>query len=219
MGVRYLQEEIADIPERNGHTMDNGHTICYPPYPMGELQELAHEIGAGERTLRRAVRAGAVRCRRPGPRRLSVSEEERRYLRDHWDLLSALRAALRTEPNVRLAVLFGSTARGEDTPESDVDLFVTMRDPSLSGTVAVGTRLSDAVGREVQLIPIEKARKTPTLLAAVLRDGRVIVDRDGEWRRLRLRRHEVDREAHRYRADLRRRAFAALGRPVPREWA
>lgn len=186
---------------------------------MGELQELAREIGADERTLRRAVGAGGVRCRRPGPRRLEVSPEERRYLRDHWDLISRLRKALRTEPNVRLAVLFGSTARGGDTPESDIDLFVTMRDPSLSGTVAVGSRLRYALDREVQLVPIEDARNTPTFLAAILRDGRVIVDRDGEWRGLRLRRHEVDREAHRYRRELRRKAFAALGRPIPREWA
>lgn len=186
---------------------------------MGELQQLAREIGAGERTLRRAVRAGAVRCRRPGPRRLEVSSEERRYLRDHWDLLSSLRAVLRTEPNVRLAVLFGSAARGDDTPESDVDLVVALRNAGMRSVSAISGRLSIALHRDVDLIPLERARATPTLLAAALRDGRVIVDRDGLWRKLRLRRHEVDREARRYRRELRRRAFAALRRPVPREWA
>ena len=185
---------------------------------MGELQELAREIGADERTLRRAVRAGGVRSRRPGPRRLEVSPEERRYLRDHWTLLSRLRAALRTEPNVRLAVLFGSTARGDDTPESDVDLLVSMRDPHFFRRADLGGKLSIALHRDVDVIPIERARETPTLLAAVLRDGRVIVDRDGQWRELRSRRHEVDREARRHRKELRRRAFATMGRPLPRNW-
>jgi len=32
-------------------------------------------------------------------------------------------------PWVRRVALFGSTARGEDTPESDVDILVTLRPP------------------------------------------------------------------------------------------
>jgi predicted nucleotidyltransferase len=31
---------------------------------------------------------------------------------------------LRTQPNVRLAVLFGSVSRGDERPDSDVDLLV-----------------------------------------------------------------------------------------------
>ncbi len=53
-----------------------------------------------------------VRCERLGLRRQRVSDEERRYAIDHWQLLARLRRALRTEPNVRLAAVYGSVARG-----------------------------------------------------------------------------------------------------------
>ena len=45
-----------------------------------------------------------------------------------WSLLSALRRALRTEPNVRLAVVYGSFARGDDVSDSDLDLLVSLRE-------------------------------------------------------------------------------------------
>jgi hypothetical protein len=41
----------------------------------------------------------------------NVTAEEQRYILDHWPLLAQLRRALRTEPNVRLAVVYGSIAR------------------------------------------------------------------------------------------------------------
>ncbi len=41
-----------------------------------------------------------------------MSLSEREYVRRSWRLLSTLRAALRTEQNVRFALLFGSVARG-----------------------------------------------------------------------------------------------------------
>jgi peptidoglycan/xylan/chitin deacetylase (PgdA/CDA1 family) len=91
---------------------------------MSGLQALAEDIGADQRTLRRAVRQGTVRCRRPGPRRLDVSLEEQRYLRRHWRLLATLRRALRTERRLRLAVLYGSVATGDFTASSDIDVLV-----------------------------------------------------------------------------------------------
>ena len=42
------------------------------------------------------------------------------------ELVADLRRALRTEPNVRLAVLYGSLARGDEDAGSDLDLLVSL---------------------------------------------------------------------------------------------
>src|SRR6202035_4822204 len=102
-----------------------------------ELRDLASKLDVNERTLRRAWALGTVRGERVTPYKLRVPVEERVYLRRHWPTISRLRAALRTEPNVSLAVLFGSVARGDDNKESDVDLLVGLRDPGLSSRVAL----------------------------------------------------------------------------------
>jgi AraC-like DNA-binding protein len=72
---------------------------------MTELKTLAEEVGVNERTLRRAVNEGTLQARRPTPRRLQISAAERQYIRRSWPLLADLRQALRTEHNVRLALL------------------------------------------------------------------------------------------------------------------
>src|ERR1700734_3601576 len=106
-----------------------------------ELQELAKGLQVNERTLRRAWALGAVRGERDTPYKLRVPVDERVYLRRYWPTISRLRAVLRTEPNVALAVLFGSVARGDDYEDSDVDLLVGLRDPGLSNLVALAGRL------------------------------------------------------------------------------
>src|SRR5215218_6386416 len=107
---------------------------------MTELEILARQIGANERTLRRAFNEGTLRAERPTPRTLKLGAGEQRYLRRSWGLIASLRAVLRTEQNVRLALLFGSTARGDDDASSDVDLLVEMRDSSL-------VRIADLVAK------------------------------------------------------------------------
>ena len=82
---------------------------------MNDLAILADQIGVNERTLRRAVVAGTLRAERPTPRKLTMSGAEKRYLLRSWDRLASLREALRTEQNVRFALLFGSVARAAST--------------------------------------------------------------------------------------------------------
>ena len=77
--------------------------------------------------FRRAVVQDLLRAERPSPRTLEIPVKEREFLRRSWQLLSLLRKALRTEPTVALAVLFGSAARGEMHSESDVDVLVALR--------------------------------------------------------------------------------------------
>lgn len=164
---------------------------------MTALPELANELETTDRTLRRAVEAGLVHGRRVSPRKFEMPIAERTYLRENWPVLRELRKALRTEPSVRAAILFGSYARGEQREGSDVDILVDRQ--SGPGLRAVARRLSARLGRPVQLIALEDAENAPLLLAEVLRDGRVLVDRNELWHRLRGGKARIERRAARER--------------------
>ena len=165
---------------------------------MGPLQELARELGAEERTLRRAASQGTLRAHRPGPRRLRFAPGEREYLRAHWQLLSRLRGALRTERGVRLAVLYGSLARGEEDADSDLDLLVSLAGDRLTPGLDLAVRLERVSGRRVDIAHLPRVEVgAPLLLERVLDEGRVLVDRDGDWPALRERRRAIRARAHR----------------------
>jgi predicted nucleotidyltransferase len=174
---------------------------------MTELGLLAQQVGVDERTLRRAVNEGALRGRRPTPRTLDLPLSERQFVRRSWRLMTALRAALRTEPNVRFALLFGSIARGTDSPDSDIDVLVDLRDPDLERIVDLGERLSAATGRRVEIVRLADAQGDPSFLADVLAEGRVLVDREAIWPGLRSRTPALRRRG---RGEQARRVEAAL---------
>ncbi len=161
------------------------------------LPDLADELGTTDRTLRRALRQGLLRGARPSPRNVELAVGERAYLVRAWPLLSSLREALRTEPTVSLAVLFGSRARGDEATASDVDLLVGLRPGSSPRRLA--TRLGEKVGLRVQVATVEDARAAPLLLAEALREARVLVDRDRAWPALLGERARIERAAHRER--------------------
>jgi len=164
---------------------------------MSELARLSAALDVSERTMRRASDSGLVRADRLSKRRLRIPDAERRYLTSHWSLLSGLRAALRTEPNVRLAILFGSTARGDDRSDSDVDVLVQLRSASRFRMLELEDRLSQAIGRAVELTRFSDAERDRTLLSEVIADGRVLVDRDDVWPRLAADRQAVGERAER----------------------
>jgi predicted nucleotidyltransferase len=175
------------------------------------LPTLAKEIGADQRTLRRAAQRGMVRCSRSGPRQLELDEAERDYLHSHWPLLSSLTRALRTEPNVRLAVLYGSAARGDDRPDSDVDLLVDLSEDRPDAGVKLALRLERALGRRVDVVRLGRVRgRSPLLVLQVLDEGRVLVDRDGRWPALKARRWRMAGAARRDRERARREAAESL---------
>jgi predicted nucleotidyltransferase len=151
---------------------------------MDSLRRLALELSIPERTLRRAAREGLVRGDRVSPRRFRTTLREEVYLRSYWDLLSRLREAFRTEPNVELAVLFGSTATGRDHDGSDIDVLVGVTDPGVGRLAEMAERLSRRLGREVQVVRLADAEQSPVLMDDILRDGRVIADRGELWERL-----------------------------------
>lgn len=174
---------------------------------MTDLGLMASHLGVSERTLRRAVTLGTVRATRPTPRTLDLSLQERRYVRRSWVLLAALRAALRTEQNVGLAVLFGSAATGRDTPTSDVDLLVALRDPSLERVIDLSSKLTAIIGRPVDVVRLDDAEADPSFLADLVAEGRVLVDRENLWHTLKERELQLRQRGRRLDA---RRARIAL---------
>lgn len=179
---------------------------------MSLLEELAREVGVHERTLRRAVGGGLIHARRPSSHRLFLSEQEAAWVRSHWPLVGRLRAALRTEPNVELGVLFGSVARGEDKKgSSDIDLLVELRRPSPGALEALRQRLERPLDSSVELVPLQAALRDSRLLSEVLRDGRPLVDREGAWPALQARRDQAQVDADLAGRELGREARAALG--------
>jgi len=147
--------------------------------PSRSLRSLAHHLEVPERTLRRAAAEGLIRGERTSARRYRTSLREEAYLRAQWPLLRELRDALRTEPNVRLAILFGSQANGTATPGSDVDLLVALADSSASRVAELTGRLERRLNRDVQVVRLEDAERVPAIVVDALERGRVLVDREG----------------------------------------
>lgn len=173
---------------------------------------LSEQVGVSERTLRRAAGQGTLHARRLSPRRLQLPLSERVYVKRSWPLISALRGALRTEPNVRFALLFGSAATGTDTPESDVDVLVDVRDASFERVVDLVTKLTDAAGRPVDIVELKDAEAEPSFLAQVVADGRVLVDRERLWPRLHRREASLRRRGDRQDARRLQAALAGVDR-------
>jgi predicted nucleotidyltransferase len=176
---------------------------------MANLDELGAEIGVSGRTLRRAAERRTIRSTRRSQRAISVSAVEHEYVRRHWPLLERTLQVLRTRPDVRLAVLFGSVARGDAGAASDIDLLVRVRG-GWQERVATAVAFEDALGRPVRLVDLDSA--PPLLLADVLRDGRVLADRDGEWERLTRRSRSIARAAGEEDARLEDAAWDTLDR-------
>jgi predicted nucleotidyltransferase len=149
-----------------------------------DLPAVARDIDVPERTLRRAVQRGTVRCRRPGLRQFELTADEQAYLSKNWKTISTVTEALRTERNVRMAVLFGSTARGHVGEDSDVDVLVSLAEERPMYLFYLAARLTRALGRDVDVLSLAHVRAhDPALLGAITRDGRPLVDRDGSWPR------------------------------------
>ncbi len=187
---------------------------------MTALSFVAKEVGVNERTLRRAVNEGTLRASRPSPRKLELPFAEERYAREHWPLLANLRGALRTEHNVRFAMLFGSTARGEDSEDSDVDVIVDLRDANYDRVWGLAAKLEGILGKSVDVIRLEDAEADPTFLAMALEDGRVLVDRGSVWPKLRAEETSLRRRGRRRDLRRKREALAKIDRFLEeRKWS
>jgi uncharacterized protein len=101
--------------------------------------------------------------------------DEERYARDIRATIPLVAELLTREFGVRRVVLFGSLARGDARPDSDIDLAVEGLAPAQ--TFRAMARAAGVAGRHVDLVPIEDAR--PEVLAIIAREGEVILGSDG----------------------------------------
>jgi len=92
---------------------------------------------------------------------------------------ATVRAVLDDEPKVLVAILFGSAARGELRPDSDVDLAVASADVlTPQDKLRLIERLAQACGRPVDLVDLWRA--PPLLLRQILTAGCVLLKRDSQ---------------------------------------
>ena len=86
----------------------------------------------------------------------------------------SLLQVLESWPGVRLAVLFGSTARGQSGPDSDLDVGVLF-ETGQESTAGLEVALARATGRRLDLVGLDTA--PPLLRFEVARDGRLLLER------------------------------------------
>jgi predicted nucleotidyltransferase len=81
---------------------------------------------------------------------------------------------------IACAYLFGSRARGEARPDSDVDLAVLYRDdppPTLDGLgFELAAAVEAATGRPADIVVLNRA--APDLVHRILRDGLLVLETD-----------------------------------------
>lgn len=119
----------------------------------------------------------------------------------------ALASVLRERRDVKLAVLFGSHARGAARPDSDVDVAVL---GPLDDLVALSSELEAACGRPVDVVRLEDAGFP--LLQAIVRDARPLHEAErgafAAWRARAWTTLETDRPWFRRMRDARLRRLA-----------
>jgi predicted nucleotidyltransferase len=92
-------------------------------------------------------------------------------------LLQALRGVLDAEPTIRVAYLFGSCARGDCGPTSDVDVALLGARPiDLMDLAAIGARFGTVIDRRVDVVDLQSA--SPLLCRQVVAEGEPLLVRD-----------------------------------------
>ncbi|MGH8169155.1 MAG: nucleotidyltransferase domain-containing protein [Steroidobacteraceae bacterium] len=137
----YIRFPLSALLGDSGHVRVLRALLSYDG-PMGTVQ-LARETGLSREAVRlvldRLVAQGAVQALGTSRSRLFAAVETAPFItalkplfaaeRARWEALNAsLRDILNALPSVRSAWLYGSVARREDTPESDLDLVVVLAD-------------------------------------------------------------------------------------------
>ena len=91
------------------------------------------------------------------------------------DLFTRLAVAARQQPELVLAVVFGSVARGGAHAGSDVDIGVVLDGADVSRRGAIEAELGRAAGREIDFVDLGGA--PPLLRFEIARDGLLLFER------------------------------------------
>ncbi|NDP47086.1 MAG: nucleotidyltransferase domain-containing protein [Sulfuriferula multivorans] len=103
------------------------------------------------------------------------------------DLNNRIQQVLAQHGGIRMAILFGSLAKGCATPQSDLDLAIQMDAPlTAEAKMALIGELSQAIGRPVDLIDLRVAGEP--LLGQILKHGARLLGSDSDYAEL-LKRH------------------------------
>ena len=105
--------------------------------------------------------------------------------------IDQLREALDDLDGIRLAIVFGSVARGHATDSSDLDIAILGERPLSSDLKsAIISTLGRATGRPIDLVDLGRAGEP--LLGEVLKNGTRILARDDSAHAELLRKHLLD---------------------------
>ena len=154
----------------------------HPDEPL-HIRELYRRTGLGmaslQKELDRFQRLGLVQKEKEGRKvlyRMNLASERWRAMRALVRNLAhpseVLSAAFSGVPGVEAAFVFGSHARGDARPDSDVDLFLMAEEPA---SLAVQDPISEAeslIGRDVDVVTYSSAD-----VRARMRTGNAFLDR------------------------------------------
>jgi predicted nucleotidyltransferase len=90
-------------------------------------------------------------------------------------IVEDLERQLRTMPDVLLAVLYGSMARGEEGAGSDADVGLLLRDQDLAARYAAEASLGRAARTQLDVVYLDEA--PPLLRFEIARDGVLLLER------------------------------------------
>jgi predicted nucleotidyltransferase len=91
------------------------------------------------------------------------------------DCIGSIRAAIDSRPQVLLAVIFGSYARGHACPNSDIDVGLILTDGSASARREIEVALGRAAGRDLDVVYLDDS--PPQLRYEIARDGVLVIER------------------------------------------
>lgn len=157
------------------------------PLHLREIQRRAGlSLGTMQQEIQKLKRLGLLLSRANGNRLWYQANREHplypeihRLVLKTIGLADVLRSTLR-DPKIEWAFVFGSIARGEETPGSDVDLMV-VGDLGLRGVTSLLSGVADKIGREInphvfrraELLKRKSARDP--FLTRVLAEPRIFV--------------------------------------------
>jgi predicted nucleotidyltransferase len=112
-------------------------------------------IGTIQQELKKLVRLDLIKKRKDGNRLYYEANREhpiypdiRNLVLKTVGLVDFFREALKTNPNIKLAFVFGSIARHDEKDKSDVDLMI-IGDIGMRQLTGVLSGVSDQIGREI----------------------------------------------------------------------
>jgi uncharacterized protein len=136
-----------------------------------------------------------------------MNKNTRIVVTEQRDAASQLSTVLEAFPQIELAVLFGSVARGCERPDSDVDIAVAARRAlTTEEKIALVEALAERTGRPIDLVDLRTVAEP--LLGQILRHGRRLQGSDTAYGEL-ISRHlfeQADFMPYRARVLAERRA-------------